>query len=55
MNKLQQADRAHLLRHEIHKLAEQVKVSFVSLVRCLKEMRDNDDVIMPLLGQVWYN
>ena len=42
MNKLQQADRAHLLRHEIHKLAEQVKVGFVSLVRCLKEMRDND-------------
>ena len=42
MNKLESADKAYELLAAIRKLAEQVKVNFVALVRNLKEVRDND-------------
>ena len=42
MNKLEKADKAYELLTAIRKLAEQVKVNFVALVRNLKEVRDND-------------
>ena len=42
MNKLEKADKAHLLRHRMRKVAEGVKVNFVELIRCLKEIKDGD-------------
>ena len=42
MNKLESADKAYELLAAIRKLAEQVKVNFVELIRCLKEIRDGD-------------
>ena len=36
------SDKAHLLRHRMRKVAEGVKVNFVELIRCLKEIKDGD-------------